>query len=424
MEKFLKLIIKKHRQAAFVIYGTGEMAKQLFNILHDNNIDIPFFLNTYAEEKQQFMNKPVVSLDFIEKNIENTVFLLASNANYLTMQENLILHGVDKNYIFHFNDWLSNDNIENIRSIDTALLNILQHFNEMQIDNIAIVESDNRSKSFLIKELLNKKYKIKEKITVSINDIKEISKQKGYTKFEYLIIDDYSYIEYKILLQNIPYSQIHLLNDNSNLRGRSALKKMICEYDFSTVLDIGCGAGYHSDIFTHFGKIVTAIDYGESVYFKQKKHTIETIVDDFNSHDFAGQTFDAIWCCHVLEHQLDVHTFLLKIHSLLKENGVLAITVPPLKYDIVGGHVCLWNGGLLLYHLILAGFNCNNAIVKKYGYNISVILQKETINVTSLLSYDAGDIQTLAPYFPRDISYQRTQVDTPFDGDIKQINWE
>ena len=70
-----------------------------------------------------------------------------------------------------------------------------------------------------------------------------------------------------------------------------------------------------------------------------------------------------------------------KINSILKEGGVLAITVPPLKNEIVGGHLSLWNSGILLYQLVVAGFDCREAIVKKYGYNISVIVKKNKINI-------------------------------------------
>ncbi len=425
MERTLDLIIKRYPQSTFVIYGTGDMARQLFDHLQKNNINIPFFLNTCAEKNQQFMDKPVISLaDLSAEKTANTVFLLASNANAISMKQNLISHGIDENNIFHFNDWLSDESVDQIRTMDAALLNTISQFNKKQLENIVIIVSDNKSKTFLLKNLLNIKYRIKEKLTYSMEDQKKISDFHDYTEYEYLIVDDYSFTEYQLVMQDVPYSHIHLLDENSTFFGRAAIKKLICEYDFNTILDIGCGAGYHSDLFTHFGKKVTAIDYGESIYFKQKKQEIKTIVDDFNTHDFAGQTYDAVWCCHVLEHQLNVHSFLLKIHSLLKETGILAITVPPLKHEIVGGHVCLWNSGLLLYHLVLAGFNCNKAIVKKYGYNISAIVQKESINVIPLLNYDAGDIQTLSPYLPKDIPYKKTPVDTPFDGDIHQINWE
>ena len=108
--------------------------------------------------------------------------------------------------------------------------------------------------------------------------------------------------------------------------------------------------------------------------------------------------------------------FLKKIFNDLKEGGILAITVPPLKHEIVGGHVTLWNAGLLLYQLVLAGFNCKEVSVKSYGYNISVVLKKQSILNYPELSYDKGDIEKLHAFFPKGF-YE------PFNGDVRILNW-
>ena len=140
-------------------------------------------------------------------------------------------------------------------------------------------------------------------------------------------------------------------------------------------------------------------------------------------YDFKDKIFDAIWCCHILEHSLNTNLFLEKINSILKEGGVLAITVPPLKNEIVGGHLSLWNAGLLLYQLVIAGFDCKNAIVKKYGYNISVIVKKNEIDIKNKLVYDNGDISTIKPYLPKQIKYDTNFKDISFYGDIENIGW-
>ncbi len=202
-----------------------------------------------------------------------------------------------------------------------------------------------------------------------------------------------------------------------------ALEKLLKDYDFETVLDIGCGEGIQSNVFINNGKKVTAIDYGYSDYFKNNKSDkCEKIIDDFNTHSFTTQ-YDCVWCSHILEHQLNVNLFLKKIHSVLREGGILAITVPPLKHAIVGGHVTLWNAGLILYNLILAGFNCKNASVKTYGYNISVIVQKDTIDVKNIIAYDRGDIRKLKQYFPEKVEWHSNEWDDPFDGRILELNW-
>ena len=110
-------------------------------------------------------------------------------------------------------------------------------------------------------------------------------------------------------------------------------------------------------------------------------------------------------------------------HLILKEDGVLAITVPPLKNEIVSGHLNLYNAGILLYQLVIAGFDCKDAIVKKYGYNISVIVKKNEIDIKNKLVYDNGDISTIKPYLPKQIKYDTNFKDISFCGDIESIGW-
>lgn len=205
--------------------------------------------------------------------------------------------------------------------------------------------------------------------------------------------------------------------------GEEAIYKMLKDFSFNTVLDIGCGAGVHSEIFKKHKKKVTSLDYGKSPYLLDKNNNNEVIIADFMEYDFKNKKFDAVWCCHVLEHSLNPNLFLEKINSVLKDDGVLAITVPPLKDEIVGGHVSFWNPGLLLYNLIIAGFDCREVILKRYGYNISIILKKRYIDIKSKLIFDNGDISLIKKYLPKSIKYNLNYKDVSFNGNIKEINW-
>ena len=204
--------------------------------------------------------------------------------------------------------------------------------------------------------------------------------------------------------------------------GSYAIQKLIEDVEFETVLDVGSGEGLHSDLFLKNKKSVTAIDYGDSVYFRNRVESISTIVGDINEHKFS-QKFDVVWCSHVLEHQLNVNSFLKKLYSLIENDGFLAITVPPARSTIVGGHLTNWNAGLLLYNLVLAGFDCSNAKVLAYGYNISIIVQKKRkVPVIPSLGYDVGDIRLIKPFLPQ-LKYFSSELDDPFFGYILIHNW-
>lgn len=177
----------------------------------------------------------------------------------------------------------------------------------------------------------------------------------------------------------------------------------------STILDIGGGVDrVHAKRFEAHGHTVKVNDFfPNSDYFGK-----------FKDIDF-DQKFDAVWCSHCLEHQLDVNSFLKKINDVSKEGALISITVPPLKHTIVGGHVTLWNAGLLLYNLVLANFNCSKAMVASYGYNISVIVNKQFIELPELI-YDKGDLDTLRDYFPKEVNADSLGQ---FEGNISRINW-
>lgn len=183
----------------------------------------------------------------------------------------------------------------------------------------------------------------------------------------------------------------------------NALKEFI-DIANGSVLNIGdVNTSPHTMLMRESGLDVTTISYCDG----------SDIVGDYNATycDGKSNAFDAIWCAHCLEHQLNVHDFLRKIFLECKDDGVVCITVPPLKHNIVGGHVSLWNAGLLIYRMILAGFDCSKARVIVEGYNISVLVRKKGFIMPSL-NYDNGDIEKLSMFFP-------FPVKQGFNGDIR-----
>lgn len=125
-------------------------------------------------------------------------------------------------------------------------------------------------------------------------------------------------------------------------------------------------------------------------------------------HYTPSEKYDYIWASHVLEHVPDPGSFFAKLHSDLKDGGWAAITVPPLKHDMTFAHLTLWNAGLLLIHFISQGFDCSNAHVATYGYNVTVIAQKNSRKGKT-------KEQSLPTSVKRKGHY--------FEGDIKRANW-
>ncbi len=181
--------------------------------------------------------------------------------------------------------------------------------------------------------------------------------------------------------------------------GYQASKKFL-KYDIGRCLDIGSG---DERIFRDHPNVKTCDLKPPADY-----------VGDYLSIEFP-EPFDSIWCCHVLEHQRNPGLFLEKIRRDVKLGGLVAITVPPYRTELVGGHIHLGNAGHLLYNMILAGFDCSKARVGVYSYNISVIVKMADAELPRL-SMDVGDIEKLQRFFPFEV-YQG------MDGDFDSYNW-
>lgn len=190
--------------------------------------------------------------------------------------------------------------------------------------------------------------------------------------------------------------------------GHEALALLLSQYEFDTVVDVGCGDGAQARVLRAHGKRVTTISLQRYGAFEP-----DFVGDVFDFE--APERFDLVWCSHALEHQPNVALFLRRLLDLAKPGGVLAITVPPARRTIVGGHLTVWNTGLLLYNMVAAGIDCSRARTREYGYNISAIVRARTFPLPAL-RHDEGDIERLAAWFPM-------LVKQGFDGRIAEINW-
>ncbi|MEM7530233.1 MAG: class I SAM-dependent methyltransferase [Pseudomonadota bacterium] len=163
-------------------------------------------------------------------------------------------------------------------------------------------------------------------------------------------------------------------------------------------IDVGCGAGRHARLLREAGCDVLAVDFGRSVYYGRREDGTDIAIGDFLELDLPGD-MDLVWISHVLEHQPDVNRFLRRARACLAQDGWAVVTVPPAKPQIVGGHLTHWSPGLLLYNLVLAGFDGASARLLRHGYNITAFCRPHSDPLPEL-DYDSGDIDRLTDRFP------------------------
>lgn len=213
-----------------------------------------------------------------------------------------------------------------------------------------------------------------------------------------------------------------LADDEDGRAAHLALEALLVEPGIASVLDVGYGTGDHARVMSESGKRVIGVDPGGREGYNDQRNggSVFFLCQDYLDPEMAlSERFDAIWCSHMLEHVPDPQAVLRKMFSDLEPGGLLALTVPPAQHAIVGGHFTLWNAGLLLYHLVLAGFDCRDARVKQYGYNISILLRKVPADIPPDLPANYP-VERLRQWLPAGLAWDDAGS---FNGEIMELNW-
>lgn len=184
-----------------------------------------------------------------------------------------------------------------------------------------------------------------------------------------------------------------------SIPGRDKILDYLIEnYKFTTVIDIGCGKGdffnYLND--KHVSVKGTGIDMMNESELLYKDFTY--IKSNFNDLKI-NERFDLIFSSHTIEHNPNTEDFLKLFFSLGKPNGIFCLIWPPPKPQIVGGHVHVFNLGLMLYNVIRIGVNCSNVKMLKSGYNLCLIGRYDFFKLPKL-TFNAFEIELLKDYFP------------------------
>ncbi|MEO8711612.1 MAG: class I SAM-dependent methyltransferase, partial [Parafilimonas sp.] len=95
-----------------------------------------------------------------------------------------------------------------------------------------------------------------------------------------------------------------------------------------SLLDIGAGTGAFASAMKKNGWNVTALEPDETARTNAKKDFNIELLPTENLFRLPSNTFNVITLWHVLEHVLELHTYLDTFYSLLADEGSLIIAVP------------------------------------------------------------------------------------------------
>lgn len=111
--------------------------------------------------------------------------------------------------------------------------------------------------------------------------------------------------------------------------------------------------------------------------------------------DFNGQV-GAAFICERLQMIGNLREYLTDLRHKVALDAPVCFVVPLAHWEFVTDHVNLFTEGTLLYNLILAGWNCKDAVVKKTPRHVEVTLRR--LDLPELTSTRIDDIAKFTPY--------------------------
>lgn len=151
------------------------------------------------------------------------------------------------------------------------------------------------------------------------------------------------------------------------------------------ILDVGSGGGEFSYLLQTLGHDVKGIEPNKGyAEYSILEYGLNVQVGFIQDAMLQEASFDLITIWHVLEHTDDPFAVLVKLHTLLKEQGILVIEVPNIeatcqspKSTFHEAHLFNFNIATLQRLAEKAGFTKMSHIVSADGGNITLFVQKK-----------------------------------------------
>lgn len=128
------------------------------------------------------------------------------------------------------------------------------------------------------------------------------------------------------------------------------------------VADVGCGTG-HLLAKLHEAKSRTGYDFSMAALSIARSVCPDAHFEEHDIYDPPPGTFDIVCSCETLEHMFHPARALRSLWEMVREDGVLLLTVPNGRRDTALGHINFWSpeSWNVFLHDTLAGAQIENA---------------------------------------------------------------
>ncbi len=136
------------------------------------------------------------------------------------------------------------------------------------------------------------------------------------------------------------------------------------------VLEIGCGDGRSLLQLKAFGYDAYGIETDENIRRIKDTLNLNVHIGTIENSDFQSSTFDLITANQLVEHLINLDSFLSKTKSLLKDNGTIILSTPNANslYRIIFGRI--WINWHIPYHQQVFTSKSVKTLLEKHGLEI------------------------------------------------------
>jgi len=169
---FLDLLFGQHKKLALqafpiVLFGAGELGKELYNTLKFNNISpVCFCDNKSSEEEHLYCDIPVISFSKLKQNHKNSLIIIATQKHALSITNQLRENGFSndlikckgddpKSAILFMYSTVGTQNLFNAYELETKPLSLFATLleNEQEIEHAYNLFADQKSKELYVAKL-------------------------------------------------------------------------------------------------------------------------------------------------------------------------------------------------------------------------------------------------------------------------------
>lgn len=197
-------------------------------------------------------------------------------------------------------------------------------------------------------------------------------------------------------------NRLYQIVRNITLKSKKNLIEKLSGKSSGNILDIGCGTGEFLGTMKTAGWQTLGLEPDEGARQQAAKNQGVAAKPSEDLFQLEDNQYDVITMWHVLEHVHQLDEYLKKIHSLLKENGVLVIAVPNYQSSDADKYQEFWAAYDVPRHLYHFSPHAMDHLINRHSFKVDSLnrMPFDAFYVSMLSEkYKTGKVRLVSAFF-------------------------